>query len=82
MDVYSVDTSNNLGNWIMQKNKLLEFIHNLIKGDLKYDQVLDRTEIWNGEQTISFLPFYVHERVNLAWRRSIKKSSKQSEVKR
>jgi len=73
MEIYSVDKSNNLGNWIAQKNKLFEFINNLIKGGLKYDQVLDRTESWNEAQTIKFLPFYVHEEVNLVWRRSLKK---------
>jgi len=62
----------NLGNWHIQRNKLFEFIHNLINESLKYSDVLDRTQSWNKAQTINFLPFYVHERVNLAWRRSVK----------
>ena len=63
----------NLGNWITQRNKLLAFIHNLINESRKYSDVLDRAQSWNAEGTINFLPFYVHEEVNLAWRRAAKK---------
>ena len=50
----------NLGNWHIQRDKLGEFIHNLINESLKYGDVLDRTQTWNTAQTINFLPFYVH----------------------
>ena len=75
MEVNSVDKGNNLGNWIAQRNKLFEFIHNLINQSLKYGDVLDRTQSWNEAQTINFLPFFVLDEVNLAWRRSVKKKT-------
>jgi hypothetical protein len=73
MDAYSVDKRNNLGNWINQRSKLLQFIHNLINEGLKDGEVLDHAQSWNEEQVFVFLPFYVLEEVNLAWRRSVKK---------
>jgi len=72
----------NLGLWNKQRRKLVELAYNLIERGLEYGEVLDRTQTWNTAQTINFLPFYVFEEVNLVWRRSIKKSIKQSEVKR
>jgi len=55
MEVYSADKSNNLANWITQRDKLVEFIHNLINENLKYGEVLDRTQTWNTAQAINFL---------------------------
>jgi len=63
----------NLGHWNKQRRKLLEFAYNLVEKGLERGEVLDRTQTWNTAQTISFLPFYVRERVNLAWRRAAKK---------
>jgi len=73
MNAHSVDKSTNLGNWIKQRSKLLQFIHTLINEGLKDGEVLDRAQSWNAEQSINFLPFYVHERVNLNWQRALKK---------
>ena len=72
----------NLRDWHIQRDKLLEFIYRLVDRGFEYGDVLARANAWNEEQTINFLPFYVRDRVNLAWRRSIKKSIKQSEVKK
>ena len=63
----------NLGFWNKQRAKLVEFAYSLIDQGFEYDAVLDRTQSWNVKQAIKFLPYYVFERVNYAWRKSHKK---------